>query len=109
MYRLRPVGRQHLGVCNSVSCWALGSEQILAHCEEKLGIRPGEISKDGQFSLEEVACLASCGTAPAMLVNNYRYFENATPEKVSALLEQLAKEPGQAMAKLAQLAPPERK
>src|SRR3954453_19388332 len=68
MYRLRPVGRHHIGVCNSVSCWAKGSENILRQCEERLGIRAGEATKDGQFSLEEVACLASCGTAPAVLV-----------------------------------------
>jgi len=68
-YRLHPVGRHHIGVCNSVSCWAMGSESILRHCEERLGIRPGQVTKDGQFSLEEVACLASCGTAPAALHN----------------------------------------
>src|SRR5256885_3702421 len=58
MYRLRPVGRHHLGVCNSVSCWAMGSEKLLAECREILRIRPGETTADGHFSLEEVACLA---------------------------------------------------
>src|SRR5438105_14410584 len=70
MYRLRPVGRHHIGVCNSVSCWAMGAEKIIDHCAERLGIRPGETTRDGLFSLEEVACLASCGTAPAVLINN---------------------------------------
>ena len=104
MYRLRPVGRQHLGVCNSVSCWAMGSEKILAQLGEKLGIRPGEVTRDGQFSLEEVACLASCGTAPALLVNNFEYVENVTPQSVDALLARLKTEPGQKMmeAKLPQ-------
>jgi len=98
MYRLHPVGRQHIGVCNSVSCWAMGSENILRHCEERLGIRPGEATKDGQFSLEEVACLASCGTAPAVLVNNFTYVENVTPESMDALIARLRTEPGQKMA-----------
>ena len=98
MYRLHPVGRQHIGVCNSVSCWAMGSENILRHCEERLGIRPGEATKDGQFSLEEVACLASCGTAPAVLVNNFTYVENVTPESMDALIARLRTEPGQTMA-----------
>src|SRR5438874_2753450 len=57
MYRLRPAGRHHIGVCNSVSCWAMGSEKILAQCQEILGIHPGQTTADGQFSLEEVACL----------------------------------------------------
>src|SRR5213075_821006 len=52
MYRLRPVGRQHIGVCNSVSCWAMGSEKIMQRCAEKLGIKPGQMTPDGHFSLE---------------------------------------------------------
>jgi NADH-quinone oxidoreductase subunit E len=98
MYRLHPVGRQHIGVCNSVSCWAMGSENLLRHCEERLGIRPGQATKDGQFSLEEVACLASCGTAPAVLVNNFTYVENVTPDSMDALIARLRTEPGQKMA-----------
>ena len=98
MYRLHPVGRHHVGVCNSVSCWAMGSESLLRHCEERLGIRPGQASKDGQFSLEEVACLASCGTAPAVLVNNFTYVENVTPDSIDALIARLRTEPGQEMA-----------
>lgn len=98
MYRKRPVGRHHIGVCNSVSCWAMGSEKILKHCEEKLGIRPGETTRDGKFSLEEVACLAACGNAPAAIVNNFGYEENLTEESVDALLARLSNEPGQPMA-----------
>jgi NADH-quinone oxidoreductase subunit E len=98
MYRLHPVGRHHIGVCNSLSCWAMGSESILRHCEERLGIRPGQVTKDGQFSLEEVACLASCGTAPAVLHNNFTYVESVTPESIDALIARLRSEPGQTMA-----------
>ena len=106
MYRLRPVGRHHIGVCNSVSCWAMGSENILRQCADRLGIRPGDQTKDGQFSLEEVACLASFGTAPALIVNNFSYVENVTPESLDALIAQLRNEPGQAMAPPSCSAPP---
>ena len=99
MYRLKPMGAHVLGVCNSVSCWAMGSEQILKRCEERLGIRQGETTSDGQFSLEQVACLASCGTAPAVLVNNFTYVENVTPQSLDALLDSLKDKPGQTMAK----------
>jgi NADH-quinone oxidoreductase subunit E len=98
MYRLHPVGRHHIGVCNSISCWAMGSERILRHCEERLGIRPGQVTPDGQFSLEEVACLASCGTAPAGLHNNFTYLENVTPDSIDDLISRLRGEPGQPMA-----------
>src|SRR5882724_11705406 len=94
MYRLRPVGRHHIGVCNSVSCWAMGSERILQRCSEKLGIRPGETTRDGHFSLEEVACLAACGAAPAVLVNNFTYAESVTPQSLDALIDKLREEPG---------------
>src|SRR5437016_1729135 len=98
MYRLRPVGRHHVGICNSVSCWAMGSEKLIEHCAERLCIRPGETTRDGLFSLEEVACLASCGTAPAVLINNFTYVENVTPDSIDALIARLRTEPGQEMA-----------
>lgn len=98
MYRLRPMGRHAIGVCNSISCWVMGSEQIIQRCEEKLGIRSGETTRDGHFSLEEVACLAACGYAPAVLVNNYRYVENVTPQSLDLLIEELRAEPGNSMA-----------
>ncbi|HYV66705.1 MAG TPA: NAD(P)H-dependent oxidoreductase subunit E [Myxococcales bacterium] len=98
MYRKHPVGRHHIGVCNSVSCWAMGSERILRHCAERLGIQPGQVTPDGQFSLEEVACLASCGTAPAVLHNNFDYFESVTPDSIDDLISRLRGEPGQKMA-----------
>jgi NADH-quinone oxidoreductase E subunit len=99
MYRLRPVGRHHIGVCNSVSCWAMGAEKILEHCAHKLGIKAGETTPDGHFSLEEVACLASCGTAPAVLVNNFVYVESVTPDSMTRLIDELREKPGQHMAK----------
>ncbi|GAC1344703.1 MAG: hypothetical protein NVS2B9_04610 [Myxococcales bacterium] len=98
MYRLKPVGRHHIEVCNSVSCWAMGSEKILQRCEERLGIRPGEVSPDGRYSLGEATCLAACGSAPALLVNNYRYVEHVDEKALDALFADLDQAPGQAMA-----------
>ena len=71
---------------------------VLRHCEERLGIRPGQVTPDGQFSLEEVACLASCGTAPAALHNNFTYLENVTPDSIDDVISRLRGEPGQRMA-----------
>jgi NADH-quinone oxidoreductase subunit E len=98
MYHLEPVGRHHIGVCNSVSCWAMGAPGILEHCAQKLGIHPGETTRDAVFSLEEVACLASCGTAPAVLVNNFTYVEGVTPQSMDQLIDRLRGEPGKTMA-----------
>ena len=94
MYRLKPTGRQHIEICNSISCWAMGSEKLFERCEQKLGLRRGEKTKDGQFSIGEVACLAACGGAPAVLINNYRYVEGMTPDSLEKLIDQLSTEPG---------------
>src|SRR5712671_2592416 len=98
MYRLRPVGRHHIGVCNSISCWAMGSSRLLAQCQDMLGIHPGETTGDGQFSLEEVACLAACGNAPALLVNNFTFVEKVTEDSLKDLIRELREKPGKEMA-----------
>src|SRR5947208_1501638 len=85
MYRLRPVGRHHVGVCNSVSCWAMGSEKTLALCQEILGIHPGQTTADGQFSLEEVACLAACGHAPRMPDPHAQIDSQSQPQATGSL------------------------
>jgi NADH:ubiquinone oxidoreductase subunit E len=77
----------------------MGAPRILEHCAQKLGIHPGETTRDGVFSLEEVACLASCGTAPAVLVNNFTYVEGVTPQSMDQLIDRLRGEPGKTMAR----------
>ena len=94
MYRLKPTGGHHIEICNSISSWAMGSEKLFESCEKKLGIRKGETTKDGRFSLGEVACLAACGGAPAVLVNNYRYAENVTPDSLDKLIDEAGKTKG---------------
>jgi NADH-quinone oxidoreductase subunit E len=88
MFRRRPVGRWHLQFCHNVSCSMNGAERILAHVQKKLGIRPGETTPDGRFTLSTAECLGSCGTAPMMMVNE-GYHENLTIAKIDELLEGL--------------------
>ena len=91
MFNLKPVGKCTLEVCRTSSCWLLGAEDIVRHIENRLGIKDGETTVDGMFTLKTVECLGSCGTAP-MLQCGVRYHENLTLEKVDGLLEQLIKE-----------------
>jgi len=88
MLRRQPAGKYHLQVCTNVSCMLCGGQEILEHCQKKLGISHKQTTPDGVFSLEEVECLGACCGAPAMQVN-YDYYENLTSEKVDALLEKL--------------------
>jgi NADH-quinone oxidoreductase subunit E len=88
MYSLKPVGRHTIAVCTNVSCMLCGSDTIVSHLEQRLGIKLGETSADGRYTLREVECLAACGGAPMMQIGK-EYYENLTPEKVDSILEQL--------------------
>jgi len=88
-FRRKPVGRCHIQACRNLSCSLRGSERILDHLARKLGVAPGETTADGRFTLSTVECLAACGTAPVVMVNE-TYHENMTPEKIDALLEGLS-------------------
>jgi NADH-quinone oxidoreductase E subunit len=90
MYWKEPVGRWHLQVCRNLACALRGADQVRAAVEERLGIRHGQRTPDGKFSLEEVECLASCGTAPCLQVNNAEYHENLDVARTLALIERLA-------------------
>ena len=87
-FRRRPIGRWHLQFCHNVSCSMNGAENVLAHVEQKLGIKPGQTTPDGRYTLSTVECLGSCGTAPMMMVND-GYHENLTFTKLDELLEGL--------------------
>lgn len=88
MLNLKPVGKHHLQVCHNLSCSLLGAEELIRHLERRLNIKVGENTPDGLFSLQRVECLASCGTAPMMQVNDV-YYEDLTEEKVDKLLAAL--------------------
>lgn len=91
MFNLKPVGKCLIEVCRTSSCWLMGAEDIVRHIEKKLGIKDGETTKDGMFTLKTVECLGSCGTAP-MLMCGAQFHENLTPEKVDTLLTNLKTE-----------------
>ena len=85
MYTQKPLGRYVLKVCVSISCYLQGCDDLLAHIEAQLGIRRGETTPDGRFTLQAVECLAACGMAPAMQVNG-EFVELATPETADRLI-----------------------
>jgi len=87
-FRRRPIGRWHLQVCRNVSCSMRGAEGLLAHLEQRLGITAGGTTPDGRYTLTAVECMGSCGTAPAMMVND-RYVENLSASALDALLREL--------------------
>jgi NADH-quinone oxidoreductase subunit E len=86
MYNLKPVGKCVLEVCQTSSCWLNGAEDIVKYIEKKLGIKVGETTKDGMFTLKVAECLGSCGTAP-MLQCGASYHENLTFDKVDKLID----------------------
>ena len=88
MYNLRPVGKCLLEVCRTGPCGIRGADDIVEYLENKLGIKDGETTPDGMFTLKTVECLASCGTAPMMQVGDH-YIEDLTCEKLDGILENL--------------------
>jgi NADH-quinone oxidoreductase subunit E len=88
MYNLEPVGKCLIEVCHTGPCWLRGADDIVDHIEKKLGIKKGETTSDGMFTLKTVECLGSCGTAP-MLQCGAEYYEDLTTNKVDTLLEKL--------------------
>ena len=88
LYNMKPIGRHHIQVCRTLPCALRGAEQVTLFLKQKLGIEPGQTTADGRFTLSEVECLASCGTAPMMQVND-DYYENLTAEKITEILDGL--------------------
>jgi NADH-quinone oxidoreductase E subunit len=88
MYHQAPQGKHVIKVCTSVSCYLMGCDDVLARLESRLGVRRGETSADGRFTLEGVECLAACGMAPALQVNG-EFVEQVGPRTVDALVDLL--------------------
>lgn len=91
MFNLRPMGKNLLQVCTSISCHLLGAEKLVERCRRKLGIDLEQTSKDGKFTLVEVECIAGCDRAPSMMVND-KYYEPMDEAKLDQLLDRLARE-----------------
>jgi NADH-quinone oxidoreductase E subunit len=86
MYHTKPAGKYHLQVCTNVSCMLHGAVVIYDHVKDKLKIENGGVTGDGLFSLEEVECMGSCGTAPMFAINE-DFFENLNIQKVDEIIE----------------------
>jgi NADH-quinone oxidoreductase subunit E len=82
----RPVGKKVIKVCESISCWTMGNEELMAQLSKRLDVEPGGTTADGSFTLLPCSCLGNCGAAPAMMVGESMY-EKLTPDKADEILE----------------------
>ncbi len=89
MYDLSPVGKYKVTICTNISCMLRGSDEIVNHLQQKLGVGFNEVTPDGKFCLKEGECMGCCGGAPLMHINNAQMHEFLTTEKVDAILEEL--------------------
>jgi len=88
LYHREPQSEYVIKVCTSISCYLMGCDDILAHLEDRLGIHQGESTPDRRFMLKGVECLAACGMAPALQVNE-DFVDNVTLEVADMMLERL--------------------
>jgi len=90
MFNLEPVGKYLIQLCRTTPCWLAGGEAIAQACEVRLGIKTGETTPDGLFTIKEVECLGACVNAPVMQIND-DYYEDLTPDTVVAIIDALAR------------------
>jgi NADH-quinone oxidoreductase subunit E len=88
MFKREPVGEYVVNVCTNISCLLMGGEDLLHALERKLGIKAGNTTTDGKFTLEDVECIAACTEAPCLQVN-YRYFHQVSPSEADVLIDDL--------------------
>lgn len=88
MFELKKVGKHKICVCTNISCMLMGSDTIVDHLKKKLGIKMGETTADGRYTLKSVECLAACGGGPMMQIGP-DYYENLTPQVVDDILAKL--------------------
>lgn len=88
MFKFHPVGKYVVNVCTNISCQLLGGEELLAHAQATLGVKPGGTTTDGMFTLEDVECIAACTEAPCLQVN-YRYRLRVTEDDFDQLVDDL--------------------
>jgi len=93
MYYQQPPGRKVIKICTSISCYLRGCDELVSHLEQRLGLKRGETSADGNYTLLTAECLASCGTAPVLQVND-EFVEEITLEMADALIEEWNRELG---------------
>jgi NADH-quinone oxidoreductase subunit E len=90
LFNQQPVGKHQLWVCQTLSCALAGADDVLHHCEKRLGVKPGETTKDGKVTLRTAECLAACGNAPMVQLDR-EFHENLTVAKLDALLDRITR------------------
>jgi NADH-quinone oxidoreductase subunit E len=85
MYNKQKIGKYHIQICRTLSCMLNGAEELTAHLCKELNVKLNQVTADGRFTVSEVECLGSCGTAPMMQIAD-KYYENLTPESAMNLL-----------------------
>jgi NADH-quinone oxidoreductase E subunit len=88
MYNLVPVGRHFVQVCTTTPCWLRGSDEVMEACRQKLGVKNGQTTADGQFTLLEVECLGACVNAPMMQIGD-DYYEDLDADSTARILDDL--------------------
>jgi NADH-quinone oxidoreductase subunit E len=88
MYKRRPVGEYHVGVCTTALCAIMGGDEVYAKLQDHLGIGNDETTEDGKITLEHVECNAACDFAPVMMIN-WEFFDNTTPERATEIVDQI--------------------
>jgi NADH-quinone oxidoreductase subunit E len=88
MYDREPVGKHKIMVCTNISCMLCGSDKVMSHLSKTLGIKAGDTTPDGRFTLKEAECLGACVNAPMMQIDK-TFHENLTPEKIDQILKEL--------------------
>ena len=89
MFYTKPVGKYILNVCRTLSCALLGAERVTEELSAKLGVKPGETTPDGMFTLMEVECLGACDRAPVVMVNDDLWHERLSPDQVGQFVDDL--------------------
>lgn len=88
MFNLKPVGEQHLQLCKTTPCWLRGSDDLVKVCKDKLGLKHGQTTEDGKFTLTEVECLGACCNAPMVQINDH-FYEDLDAESFAKVLDDL--------------------
>ncbi len=89
-FSLTPKGKNRISVCLGTACYVKGADKVLEAVEKKLGIKSGECTEDGMFSLDSTRCIGACGLAPVMMINDEVYGK-MTPEQVDGIIDKYAK------------------
>jgi NADH-quinone oxidoreductase subunit E len=89
MYNLTPIGKHKISICTNISCMLRGSDDILDCVKKRLKIDVNETTPDGKFTLREVECLAACAGAPMCQIDDKKYYEHLTPEKIGKIIDGL--------------------